>query len=85
MSIQADIVIPSDKLQDFFFLDDDEEEKEYGGAGFSAQKMANATLSAAQIMKDKAKEQANQFKQIQDFKVRVLDFVAIYIKEMKKQ
>ena len=29
--------------------------------------------------------QATKFKQIQDFKVRVLDFVAIYIKEMKKQ
>lgn len=46
--------------------------------------MANATLSANQIIKDRAKEQANKFKQIQDFKVRVLDFVAIYIKEMKK-
>ena len=37
-----------------------------------------------QLVKDKAKDQVNKFKQIQDFKVRVLDFVAIYIKEMKK-
>ena len=29
--------------------------------------------------------QATKFKQIQDFKVRVLDFVGIYVKEMKKK
>lgn len=28
--------------------------------------------------------QANKLKQIMDFKVRVLDFLSIYVKEMKK-
>lgn len=63
-------------------MDEDEEEKQYG---MSTAKLAGATLSANQIMKDKAKEMANEVKKIQDFKVRVLDFVAIYIKETKKQ
>jgi hypothetical protein len=75
-------LIPSDKLQTFFFMDDEEEEKQYG---MSTAKLAGATLSANQIVKDKAKEMANEVKKIQDFKVRVLDFVAIYIKETKKQ
>ncbi len=74
-------MIPSDKLHNFFFMDDDEEMKEFGHA---SGKLAAATLSANQIMKDKAKEQANDMKKIQDFKVRVLDFLAIYIKETKK-
>ena len=80
--MQADILIPRDKLQTFFFMDDEEEEKQYG---MSTSKLAGATLSANQIVKDKAKEMANEVKKIQDFKVRVLDFVAIYIKETKKQ
>ena len=63
-------------------MDDDEELKEFGHA---SGKMAAATLSANQIMKDRAKEQANDMKKIQDFKVRVLDFLAIYIKETKKR
>lgn len=63
-------------------MDDDEEQKQYGE---TSGKMAQATLSAAQIIKDKQKEQALKFKQIQDFKVRVLDFIAIYIKETKKE
>lgn len=78
----ADIVIPADKLQDFFFMDDDEEQKEFGGN--SGTKIAQATLSAGQLVKDRARDQASRAKQIQDFKVRVLDFVAIYIKETKK-
>ena len=54
-------MIPSEKLADFFFMDDDEEQKQYGEA---SGKMAQATLSAAQIIKDKQKEQALKFKQI---------------------
>ena len=65
-------------------MDDDEESKEFGGLG-GANKLAAVTLSANQLIKDKAKEQATKYKQIQDFKVRVLDFVAIYIKEVKKE
>lgn len=54
-------MIPNDRLQDFFFMDDDEEQKEYG---HSAGKFAAATLSANQLIKDKAKDQASKFKQI---------------------
>jgi hypothetical protein len=75
-------VIPSEKLADFFFMDDDEERKQYGET--SGGKMAQATLSAAQLVRDKQREEALKFKQIQDFKVKVLDFIAIYIKETKK-
>jgi hypothetical protein len=57
----GDILIPSDKLQEFFFMDDDEEQKEFGHA---SSKLAAATLSANQIMKDKAKELANDMKKI---------------------
>lgn len=57
----ADILIPSDKLQTFFFMDDEEEEKQYG---MSTAKLAGATLSANQIVKDKAKEMANEVKKI---------------------
>lgn len=42
-------------------MDDDEEQKEYGEA---SGKMAQATLSAAQLIKEKQKEQALKFKQI---------------------
>ena len=52
-------MIPQDKLHEFFFMDDDEEQKEFGQ---SSLKIANATLSANQIIKDKAKEQALKFK-----------------------
>jgi hypothetical protein len=54
-------LIPSDKLHNFFFMDDEEEIKEFGHA---SGKMAAATLSANQIMKDRAKEQANDMKKI---------------------
>ena len=54
-------MIPSDKLQTFFFMDDEEEEKQYG---MSTAKRAGATLSANQIVKDKAKEMANEVKKI---------------------
>lgn len=64
-------------------MDDDEEQKEYGMA--TAKLAAAVALSGNHIVKDKAKEMANEVKKIQDFKVRVLDFVAIYIKESKKQ
>lgn len=47
-SLQADIVIPTDKIQDFFFMDDDEEMKEYGAQ--SAQPGFNMSSS---ILKDK--------------------------------
>lgn len=46
-------MIPSDKLDKFFFMDDEEERKEYGQ---SYTKMANATLSANQLIKEKSKE-----------------------------
>jgi hypothetical protein len=64
-------------------MDDDEEQKEYGMV--TSKLAAAVTLSGGSIVKDKAKEMANEVKKIQDFKVRVLDFVAIYIKESKKQ
>jgi len=51
-------VIPSDRLQDFFFMDDEEEQKEYG----QSNPFAKATLSANQLVKDKAKEQASKNK-----------------------
>ena len=54
-------MIPSDKLHIFFFMDDDEEMKEFRHA---SGKMASATLSANKIMKDRAKEQANNMKKI---------------------
>ena len=41
--------------------DDEEEEKQYG---MSTAKLAGATLSANQIVKDKAKEMANEVKKI---------------------
>ena len=42
-------------------MDEDEEQKEYG---MISSKMASATLSANQIVKDKAKEMANEVKKI---------------------
>ena len=54
-------MIPSDKLQTFFFMDDEEEGKQYG---MSTAKLAGTTLSANQIVKDKAKEMANEVKKI---------------------
>eukprot|EP00347_Sterkiella_histriomuscorum_P021443 403333957 len=75
-----DILIPSDKIQDFFFLDDEEEQKEYG---FSSKQVTIAL--SGNILKEKAKDEAGKYKQIQDFKIRVLDFIAIYIKEMTKK
>lgn len=70
-------------------MDDEEEQKEYG---FSSKKAVIAL--SGNILKEKAKDevlflslkvnQASKFKQIQDFKIRVLDFIAIYIKEMTK-
>ena len=47
-------MIPTDKIHDFFFMDDDEEQKEYGAN--PGAKMAAATLSANQMIKDQAKD-----------------------------
>ena len=71
-------------------MNDNEEEKEYG-------QMNPLTMSAS-ILKDKEKNkvsnlaphidylsQGNKFKSIEDFKIRALDFIDIYIREMKKK
>jgi len=78
--LKADILIPQDKIQDFFFLNDEEEQEQYG---HSTQKAAVALSTG--LLSEKPKDQAGKFKQIQDFKIKVLDFVSIYIKEMDKQ
>lgn len=36
------------------------------------------------FVKESQQQKANKVKQISDFKVRVLDFIAIYVKESKK-
>jgi len=37
------------------------------------------------IMKEEKVEKANKVKQINEFKVRVLDFLSIYVKEMRAE
>ena len=73
-------------------MDSDEEKKNYGTS-------SNANLAmSGNILKDAAQQkvgfingvlnflyQAAKLKQIVDFKLRVLDFIEIYIKEMKKE
>ena len=72
-------------------MDSDEEKKAYGTSS-----NANLAMSGS-ILKDAAQQkvsffigvlkflfQAAKLKQITDFKLRVLDFIEIYIKEMKK-
>lgn len=65
-------------MNEFFFMDSDEEQETYGAA-------AKVPLAlAANSLKSSKQEAASKVKQIADFKVRVLDFIAIYVKEMKK-
>ena len=52
--IQADILIPQDKLQDFFFLDEDEEQDKYGHNS----KQVAIALSGS-ILKEKAKDEVS--------------------------
>lgn len=58
-------------MGEFLFMDYDQEEKNFG---------ASTKISAA-LLKSKG-AQGNKAKQIMDFKVRALDFLSIYIKEM---
>lgn len=73
-----DITIPEGKVSEFFFLDSDEEEAKYGARSDYKQ----AAILAKQILKNKKGETpGNKYRQVMDFKVRVLDFLAIYVKQ----
>ena len=75
---EADIAIPKDKIGEFFFLDSEEEEAHYGHKN-DYQKAAEL---AKALTKNKSKNNPGlKFKQVIDFKVRVLDFLAIYVKK----
>jgi len=43
------------------------------------------TALSGNIMKEEKVEKANKVKQINEFKVRVLDFISIYVKEMRNE
>ena len=78
-----DIVIPEDRIGDFFFLDDEEEKAQYGASADYAQ----AAQLTQQLMKNAQKNQSqkqqndNKYKQLMDFKVRAVDFLSIYVKQ----
>jgi hypothetical protein len=72
-----DIAIPNDKMGEFFFLDSDEEEAKYGARG----DYKTAAVLAKKLLENKKSEQPGvKYRQVMDFKVRVLDFIAIYVK-----
>ena len=78
MEVERDIQIPEDKIGEFFFLDSDAEEENYGHRN-DYQKAAE--LTKLLIKNKKGQQPGVKFKQIIDFKVRVLDFLAIYVKK----
>jgi len=77
--IGGDIEIPAEQANAFFFMDSDEEAKTYGATTQSSIALTGTILKSA------SKQKAAQNKQIVDFKIRVLDFISIYVKEMRKR
>lgn len=77
-----DIVIPDDKLGDFFFMNDEEEKARYGAsANYSeAALLTQQLVKSAEKHKSK-KESDPRDKQMMEFKVRAVDFLAIYVKQ----
>ena len=80
-----DIVIPEDRVGDFFFLDDEEEEKAYGASGDykQAAELTKQLMKGAAAAKDKAQQtgKSDSQKKMMDFKLRVVDFISIYVKQ----
>ena len=77
-----DIVIPEDRIGDFFFLNDEEEKAQYGASADYAQAAQLTEQLVKNAQKNATKKQQNdtKFKQLMDFKVRAVDFLSIYVK-----
>ena len=76
-----DIVIPEDRIGDFFFLNDEEEKKEYGASADykQAAELTQQLIKSADKSTEK-RQKAESVKQMMDFKVRAVDFLSIYVK-----
>ena len=86
-----DIKVDAGDVNDFFFMDTDEEQEKYGASTKVPQALLSSNV-AKEVQTEKVSIfgvfnplQANKVKQIMEFKVRVLDFLSIYAKEMKTQ
>lgn len=79
---QMDIVIPEDRLGDFFFLNDEEEKKAYGTSADyqQAAQLTQQLIKTADKSADK-KQKKDSVKQMMDFKVRAVDFLSIFVKQ----
>jgi len=75
-----DIVIPEDKIGDFFFLNDSEEEKAYGAHADYAQAASLTQQLMNGVQKNNKHQKSDTYKQMMDFKVRAVDFLSIYVK-----
>ncbi|CDW74667.1 UNKNOWN [Stylonychia lemnae] len=75
-----DILIPTEKIQDFFFMDDEEEQEQYG---FSSKKASIAI--SGNILKEKAKdeEMIKSKEQTQDSKFDSIDLIKGLLKAMQ--
>ena len=81
-----DIVIPDDRIGDFFFMNDEEEEKQFGTSADYKQAAALTQQLIKNASKGPQKQAAeNRNKQMMDFKVRAVDFLSIYVKQRAYQ
>ena len=80
-----DILIPEEKVGDFFFLDDAEEKKQYGASADYKQAAALTQQLVQGSAKAKKTAKTDKYKQMVDFKARALDFLSIFIKQRAYQ
>ena len=86
-------------MNEFFFMNEDEEKEKYGQTTKVPDSLISGQIQK-QVKVNKVSLifvifdfiyfivfflQANKLKQIMEFKVRVLDFISIYVKEMNKE
>jgi len=74
-------VINEDKLGDFFMMDGDDEAAEYGAAGNYARAAELGADMLSRTPKAIQNAQSSKFKTVMDFKVRVMEFISMYVKK----
>lgn len=74
-------MIGEDKLVDFFQMGGDEEADEYGDAGNYARAAELGKEMLGRHPKAAGSAQNSKYKTVMDFKVRVMEFISIYVQQ----